>query len=140
MASATSNTLRQVGSVFGIAVLGDIVTHRFTGQLSSALAVYHLPAGAVRTIMAVASQGRQALTAKLPAGIDAAAIGRTIGLSFTSGIHLALWVSGLLLLAGTPIALFMIRGTTPDAVPRAADVAAEHAHVPSALLTGAEHE
>ena len=116
MASATSNTLRQVGSVFGIAVLGDIVTHRFTGQLSSALSAYHLPPSAVGKIMAVASQGRQAMP-KMPAGVDAAAIGRTIGLSFTSGIHLALWVSGFLLLAGVPIALFMVRGTTPQAAP-----------------------
>ena len=54
---------------------------------------------------------------KMPAGVDAAAIGRAIGLSFTSGIHLALWVSGFLLLAGVPIALFMVRGTTPQAAP-----------------------
>ena len=44
-------------------------------------------------------------------------IGRTVGLSFTSGIHLALWVSGLLLLAGVPIAWFIVRGTTPEAGP-----------------------
>ena len=117
MASATSNTMRQVGSVFGIAVLGNIVTHRFTGTLSSSLAAYHLPADAARAIMSLASQGRQALTAKLPGGVDAAAVGRTIGQSFTSGVHLALWVSGLLLLAGVPIALFMVRGTTPDSTP-----------------------
>jgi EmrB/QacA subfamily drug resistance transporter len=116
MASATSNTLRQVGSVFGIAVLGNIVTHRFTGRLSSALSAYHLPAGAAGKIMAVASQGRQAMP-KMPAGVDAAAIGRTVGLSFTAGIHLALWVSGLLLLAGVLIAWFMVRGTTPEAGP-----------------------
>jgi EmrB/QacA subfamily drug resistance transporter len=125
MASATANTLRQVGSVFGIAVLGDIVTHRFTGQLGSALSTYHLPPSVARTIMGVASQGRQAMTAKLPAGVDPVAVGRTIGLSFTSGVHLALWVSGLLLLAGVPIALFMVRGTTPEAALRLAEVRAE---------------
>ena len=34
MASATSNTMRQVGSVFGIAVLGNLVTRTFTTDLS----------------------------------------------------------------------------------------------------------
>ena len=33
MASATSNTMRQVGGVFGIAVLGNLVTHTFTTDL-----------------------------------------------------------------------------------------------------------
>ena len=141
MASATANTLRQVGSVFGIAVLGNILTRRFTGQLSSALAAYHLPANVAKTIMGVASQGRQAMPTTMPPGVDAAAIGRTIGLSFTSGVHLALWVSGLLLLAGVPVALFMIRGTTPEAAPRVAEVAtAERVHPSSQPLTGVDHE
>jgi EmrB/QacA subfamily drug resistance transporter len=120
MASATSNTLRQVGSVFGIAVLGNLVTRRFTGRLSDALSSYHLPPGVTKAIMSVASQGRQAMPAKMPPGADAAAIGRTIGLSFTSGIHLALWVSGLLLFTGIPFALVMVRGTprpAPEVLP-----------------------
>jgi EmrB/QacA subfamily drug resistance transporter len=126
MASATSNTLRQVGSVFGIAVLGNLVTHRFTSDLSSALHAYHLPADVTKAIMAVASQGRQAMpTGTLP-GVDAAAIGHTIGVSFTSGLHLALWVSGLLLLlAGVPVAWLMIRGSAPQTAPQAAGVETE---------------
>jgi Major Facilitator Superfamily len=117
MASATANTMRQVGSVFGIAVLGNIVMHRFTGDLSRALQAYHLPPAVTKAIMVIASQGRQAAPAKVPAGIDVTAIGHTIGVSFTSGIRLALWVSGLLLLAGAPAAWFMIRGSAPQAAP-----------------------
>ena len=43
MASATLNTTRQVGGVFGIAVLGSIVTGRFLTDLKAGLAALHLP-------------------------------------------------------------------------------------------------
>jgi EmrB/QacA subfamily drug resistance transporter len=122
MASATSNTMRQVGGVFGIAVLGNLVTRRFTGELSAALRALHLPAEAVQRIMATAGQGRAAAASTsggLPHGVDAAAVGRVVGQSFTSGIHLAMWVSGVMLLVGAPIAWALIRGTSPEAQARA---------------------
>ena len=59
MASATSNTMRQVGSVFGIAVLGNIVTHVFTSELRVALAEFKLPPRSPRSILAVAGAGQR---------------------------------------------------------------------------------
>ena len=61
MASATSNTMRQVGSVFGIAVLGNIVTRRFD-QLRVALHPFHLPPAVVEDVK-TATQGQQATPA-----------------------------------------------------------------------------
>jgi EmrB/QacA subfamily drug resistance transporter len=113
MASATSNTMRQTGSVFGIAVLGSIVTSHFTGVLTGKIQAMHLPPLVQERVLAIAAQGRQAMPKHVPAGIDIVAIGRAIGQSFTSGLHAGLWVSGLLLLGGVPIALFTIRDTTP---------------------------
>ncbi len=117
MASATSNTMRQVGSVFGIAVLGTLVTRRFTDQMVIALRTLRLPAAVGNAIMTMAKEGRSAATGKLPPGLDAAAIQRTVGnafaMGFTSGMHLALWVSGLMMLAGAPIAFLTIRRTAP---------------------------
>ena len=113
MASATSNTMRQVGSVFGIAVLGNIVTRSFTHHLRTALVALHLPAHVARGILAMAGQGQQSAGGKLPPGVDPAAIHRVIGVSFTSGIHVALWISGIMLIVGAPIAFTMIRGLTP---------------------------
>jgi dipeptide/tripeptide permease len=52
MASATSNTMRQVGSVLGIAVLGNVVTRTFTSDLGTALASFHLPASVQAAIVA----------------------------------------------------------------------------------------
>ena len=117
MASATSNTMRQTGGVFGIAVLGSIVTSHFTHVLTGKVAAMHLPPLVQQRILTIAAQGRQAMPKHVPAGIDVAAIGRAIGESFTSGLHVGLWVSGLLLLGGVPIALLTIRGTAPGARP-----------------------
>ncbi len=129
MASATSNTMRQVGSVFGIAVLGNLVTRHFTDQLRTALHAMHLPPSVTHAVMATAGQGRQVTPAKLPAGVDPAVIGRAIGMSFTSGIHVALWVSGIMLIVGSPIAFATIRKTAPHhvraAVRRAEEIETE---------------
>ena len=125
MASATSNTMRQVGSVFGIAVLGNLVTRRFTDHLLTALRGLRLPPQVTRGVMAAAAQGRQVTPAKLPAGVDPAAIGRAIGLSFTSGLHVALWVSGIMLIVGAPIAAATIRKTAPHHVRAAAAARAQ---------------
>jgi EmrB/QacA subfamily drug resistance transporter len=113
MASSTSNTMRQVGSVFGIAVLGNILTRRFVGQLGSSLRALHLPGAVSRQVMAIAGQGRQAAPTSAPAGVDMAAIGHAVNQSFTSGFSLVLWIAGAILLAAAPLALVTIRGTAP---------------------------
>jgi DHA2 family methylenomycin A resistance protein-like MFS transporter len=63
MASAVVNSLRQVGQVFGVAVLGALVY------------------------------------ARLPGGAGGEALGPAQALAFTAGLHVALWVCGLVLLA-----------------------------------------
>jgi MFS family permease len=124
MASATSNTMRQTGSVFGIAVLGSIVTSHYIGVLTGKVQAMHLPPIVQERVLAIAAQGRQAMPKHVPAGIDVVAIGRAIGESFTSGLHVGLWVSGLLLLGGVPIALYTIRDTMPGAEPAVANAPA----------------
>ncbi len=116
MASATSNTMRQVGGVFGIAVLGNLVTHRFTTDLSASLAKFRLPPAVTQKIVAMAGQGRESASGQKIPGVDAAALGHTINVAFTSGIHVALWASGILLLVGAPIAFLTVRYTAPHHV------------------------
>ena len=86
----------------------------------TALRGLRLPPQVTHGVMASAAQGRQVTPAKLPAGVDPAAIGRAIGLSFTSGLHVALWVSGIMLIVGAPIAAATIRKTAPHHVRAAA--------------------
>jgi EmrB/QacA subfamily drug resistance transporter len=112
MASATANTVRQLASALGIAVLGTIVTSRFTHLLDSALAALDLPAAVVARVEQIASQGGGAAaqtSQAAPPGVDVAAIHQAVDIQFTSAIHVALWISGALLLIGVPIALTMIR-------------------------------
>ncbi|HEY6480887.1 MAG TPA: DHA2 family efflux MFS transporter permease subunit [Streptosporangiaceae bacterium] len=78
MVSAVHNALRQLGQVFGVAVLGALVYAR-------------LPAGA--------SAGRP-----LPA--------RQAGL-FASGLHDAIWVSGVALLGAAVLAALLVRRELP---------------------------
>ena len=133
MASATSNTMRQVGSVFGIAVLGNIVTHVFKSDLTTSLAAFRLPPAISAKIIAMAGQGRESGSAHSIPGVDMAALGRAIGQSFTNGIHTAMWVSGILLLVGAPIAFLTIRYTAPHHVKQRM-AAAEGAAEPAADL------
>jgi EmrB/QacA subfamily drug resistance transporter len=113
MASATSNTTRQVGGVFGIALLGAILTQRFASSLSAAIKPLNLPAAVSKTILAIAHQGQGGSTASGAAGSSTEVIRGLINNSFTSGLHLVLWISGLILLGGAVLAFVLIRGTAP---------------------------
>ena len=92
MASAHSNTMRQVGGVFGIAVLGSIVTSRFSPrcearwQRSISLRV-------ADQVAEMAQQGRGRDIPSMP-GLDVAAIETAVKDSFTAGLHRAVWVAG----------------------------------------------
>jgi hypothetical protein len=138
MASATSNTIRQLGSVFGIAVLGTIVTNRFTDLLHGALGAMGLPAFVVDKVEQIASQGGGAAAGagvSAPPGIDVAAIKTAVGVSFTSAMHTVLWICGILVLTGVPVALAMIR--RPSAPTRQPTDEAERAHVDAAAAGSA---
>jgi EmrB/QacA subfamily drug resistance transporter len=115
MASATLNTSRQVGGVFGIAVLGAVVTHVFMRSLDTALAAMDLPSAAVSRILEAAQEGQG--KGSLPAGdgFDVSAIHAAVGQSFTVGLHRALLIGGVVLLLGAAVAAIMVRGTSPAA-------------------------
>jgi EmrB/QacA subfamily drug resistance transporter len=115
MASATLNTTRQVGGVFGIAVLGAIMTGRFISELTSALTALGLPPSIVDKVAEMARQGGGAggQGGSSPPGIDVAAIENAVRVSFTAGMHRALWFAGIVVLAGAVISAIMIRGTAP---------------------------
>ena len=115
MASGTLNTARQVGGVFGIAVLGSIVTSQFVSQLQGALTALGLPSFVVDQVATIAQQGRESAAIPSIPGIDVAAIQTAVAESFTSGLHTALWVAGTIVLAGAVLSAVMIRGTSPEA-------------------------
>ena len=117
MASATLNTTRQVGGVFGIAVLGSIVTSHFISELRAGLNALHLSPFITEKVLAVAGQGVGAssndLSAASAAGVDVNAIKNAMRVAFTGGMHHALWYAGAIVLLGAVVGAVMIRGTAP---------------------------
>ena len=111
MASATSNASREIGGVFGIALLGAIVTHVFSSNVAKAVSGLGLPPAIRDAIVTQASHGSErAAGGTLPPGVNAAALHAAIGDSFVSGMHVAMAVAGSALLAGATVAFFTIRG------------------------------
>ncbi len=112
MASGTTNATREVGGVFGIALLGAIVTHWFASSLSGSLGALSLPEAAKRQIVALASHGGATAAGSVPRTIDPNLVHRTIDNSFVYGIHIALGVSAAALLCGAVLsAVFVGRGS-----------------------------
>ena len=119
MASATSNASREVGGVFGIALLGAIVTHFFASNLRSSLEKLPLPAGVKSQIVTLAGQGGGTAKGTLPTGVDAQALHHIVDSAFVSGMHVAFWVSAGILLTGSVIAAVFVHKGVPDVVSEA---------------------
>jgi EmrB/QacA subfamily drug resistance transporter len=116
MASATSNTMRQVGSVFGVAVLGSIIIHIMKSDLQTALAALHLPQQVVEQVTAGVSGGGGSAPSAMGDGTAAQAIGVAVRKAYTNGFHVALLIAGLLLLIGSPVSYALIRMRSPHEV------------------------
>jgi EmrB/QacA subfamily drug resistance transporter len=120
VASAVTNTSRQVGGALGVAVLGAVAGARFAAVLPGRLAAAGLPAPLRERIEAAAGE---AVGATPTAGAGGAAAREAVAAAFVSGIHVAYLVAGLALAGGALLALVLLRpGAAPPA--RKADAAA----------------
>jgi prevent-host-death family protein len=127
LGSAMTNTAREVGGVFGIALLGTLLTTRLKGVLPDLLANVGLAAPAEAAIVASAGHGR--VDPSLLAGLQpaqAAGVQSAFQESFLSGFHLALLVAGCLLLAAAIVANRFI----PSGAPARVEVGRDHAVAP----------
>jgi MFS transporter, DHA2 family, integral membrane protein len=93
--SAVANTIRQMGAVLGVAVLGSVLSSVYRGQMAGT----HGPAAASLSA-AVASTNN-------PAVLDQAAA------AFVTGMHYAALTAVILALAGAVIVLLWLPGRTP---------------------------
>lgn len=111
LGSATTNTSREVGGLFGIALLGTVLTARLTDVLEPALAAIGLAPAQQATIEAAAGQGRldpAALAGLAPE--QQAAVAQAFRTSFMSGFRLSLMLGGIVLLVAAVIANRFIPG------------------------------
>ena len=123
MAASATNTSREMGAVFGVAILGAIVDAKLTGDLAAKLKQIGIPPNfqslverAIQT--GGASSGGQASAAEHSKNAEISRIATKVVHAaydaFGSGLHLALLVSGLLILVGGVVATFTIRHSPED--------------------------
>jgi MFS family permease len=116
MAASATNTSREMGAVFGVAILGAIVNAKLTGGLAARLRALGIPANfqslvlhAVQTggtsggAASGAEHSKNAEVAKLSTEVVTAAYN-----AFGSGLHVALDLSGVLILSGAVVAVATI--------------------------------
>ncbi len=117
MAASATNTSREMGAVFGVAILGAIVNAKLTGELAARLKAIGIPPSfqslvehAIQT--GGASSGGAASTAEHSKNEAVARIATKVVnaaySAFGSGLHEALALSGALILAGAVVAALTI--------------------------------
>ncbi len=111
LGSATTNTSREVGGLFGIALLGSILTTRLRSTLEPSLTALGLSAPQQESIEAAAGEGRldPSAVAELPPEQQGAVV-EAFRESFMSGFRLSLLVGGLVLIVAAVVANRFIPG------------------------------
>ncbi len=113
MAASATNTSREMGAVFGVAILGSIVNGKLTGDLAARLKAIGIPPNFQSLVMHAIQTGgtasggaatnaehsKNAAVARIANKVVSAAYD-----AFGSGLHEALVLSGCLILAGAVVA------------------------------------
>ncbi|MBN1631907.1 MAG: DHA2 family efflux MFS transporter permease subunit [Thermoleophilia bacterium] len=113
MASATTNASREIGGVFGIALLGAVVTQVLTRDLSRLIDGLGLPPALKDTILERAGRGLSQAGGDLAAGGSYEALATALKESFMSGMHVAVIVAGATLVMGAVVTLVFVRQPSP---------------------------
>ena len=116
MASATTSASREIGGVFGIALLGAIVTHVFARDVNRLVTQLNLPPAVKAAILQQASRGIEQSGGSLPSGAGLGGLVDSLKASFVSGMHLALVLAGGGLLLGAIVAAVFVAGGQPRQV------------------------
>jgi EmrB/QacA subfamily drug resistance transporter len=118
LAASATNTSRELGAVFGVAVLGALVNARLTGDLAHKLRALGIPPQFQSIVIKAVTTGTApkgaAATGGGQGGNTAGIIAQVIHAAesaFGSGLHIALVLAAILLFAGALVAFT----TTPDA-------------------------
>ena len=118
LGSAMTNTSREVGGVFGIALLGTILFTRLKSALGPSLV--NLGLSAQQKVLITVSAGHGTLDPTSSAlGLtpgQQAAVGRAFGDAFMSGFRIALIVAGCVVLLAAIVANRFIPGRESEAI------------------------
>ena len=116
MAASTVNTSRELGGVFGVAVLGAVVNHQITGGLSQRLVELKIPPLYRSIVIQFVTTGGSPSTIKVSSypKSERGTITTVIAAAEQyagHGVHLALQISGGIVLLAGFVALFAARRT-----------------------------
>jgi MFS family permease len=114
MAASTVNTSRELGGVFGVAVLGSVVNAQLTGGLAEKLVRLHIPLVYRNVVIQFVTTGGNLATAENSPGVKGHAklIAKVLLAAEGSaghGVHLALRIAAGIVLAAAVVALFAAR-------------------------------
>jgi MFS transporter, DHA2 family, methylenomycin A resistance protein len=109
IAAGAVNATRQAGSTLGIAVLGAIITSLAVTRLRDALAARHLPGTIAQHIAAATVTAHGAGTAATDAHLTPGLLHDLYGSAFTTGLHAAVLVAGIISLLAAALALLQLR-------------------------------
>jgi hypothetical protein len=122
MAASVTNTSREMGAVFGVAVLGSIVNSKLTGQLAARLKALGIPPSFQNLVIhavtgggltgGAASNAEHSKTAAVAA--LATKVVNAAYQAFGSGLHVALDISAVLLVFGAVVAVTTVHVRTGD--------------------------
>jgi DHA2 family methylenomycin A resistance protein-like MFS transporter len=121
LGSSMVNTSRQLGSVFGIALLGALVQSQFASKLTDNFASAGVPAPLRDTLATIfSSAGAQASRVHLPGRlpIPAGTLHSVLGQSFTDALHISFFTAGIALLLAGLLAVALLRPKRPAAEPQ----------------------
>jgi EmrB/QacA subfamily drug resistance transporter len=107
MASATTATSREVGGVFGIALLGAVVTARMKTRLAIRLSNAGIPVDIRHRVLASVNHRSPHAIPGVPTQVLRPIID-AVSASFVDGMHAALLIAGLAVLSGSLLSLLFI--------------------------------
>ena len=114
MAASTVNTSRELGGVFGVAVLGAVVNAQLTGGLNEKLVRLHIPGVYRSVVIQFVTTGGNITSAENSPGVKGhlALIAKVLAAAEGSaghGVHLALRIAAGIVLAAAVVAAFAAR-------------------------------
>jgi hypothetical protein len=108
LAASVTNTSREMGAVFGVAVLGAVVNARLTGDLANRLHALGIPPQFQSLVIKAVTTGTVPKGAGGGGSADQGIVAQVIHAAYSafgSGLDVALTLSGAMLLAGAVVAL-----------------------------------
>ncbi|MEH2326495.1 MAG: MFS transporter [Nostoc sp.] len=108
IASAVLNTSNSLGGVLGVALQGTILTQSLASDLRRSLSAWGLPTNLQDRLIAGALHGG---ANDLPASISGLAFHQAFSDAFVSGLHTALLIASVALLAGAFLVLLFVQPT-----------------------------